>query len=140
MKHVSIALASFALIAPAATYGQSLGPSSDQSFSVQVTIPPIAESLRAAKAGAVGLWTIEGRNSGLMINLSDHVAPDANASLVIFNRQGTTAQTVHLLNAPGHLAPSVTKPSVAGGLVERWFDLGRLPRDTETVTVVIADI
>ena len=44
--------------------------SSSGSVSVSVYIPPLRAALAAAQEGAVGLWTISGRNNGLMIQLN----------------------------------------------------------------------
>ena len=125
MKHVSIALASFALIAPAAAYGQSLGPSSDQSFSVQVTIPPIAESLRAAREGAVGLWTVTDNENALMIKTPDLLVAGEGAEATIYHGQ---AMLFSLVSETGNgLKISMNGATTDNGLRRASYTVSAMP-------------
>lgn len=84
-----IALAAVMLVSATAAYandGAVSQSSSTGSVTVSVYIPPIGASLRAAQEGAVGLWSVSGRNSGLLLKLHDDDTGAGYSAVSVYSR------------------------------------------------------
>lgn len=70
LHHIALLLAGISWASGAQADEGALSPSSSSgSVTISVYILPLGAALAAHKDGAVGLWSVSGRNSGLMIKL-----------------------------------------------------------------------
>jgi len=83
------------------------------SFSVSVTLPPIAAGLQAQSEGAVGLNSLDQPGQGLMVRSPDQIAPGDQGQLQVFTLQGRSV-TVRVADGGPAGAPS-TLASVQPG-------------------------
>lgn len=60
--------------------------SSSGTVTVSVYIPPIGASLRAAQEGAVGLWSVSGRNNGLLLKLHQDQTGAGYSAVSVYSR------------------------------------------------------
>lgn len=104
--------------APASANAGELSFSSNGSSTFQVYIPPIAASLRAAGSGAAGVWTVKGRDGGLMIGLNRD--GDGFGSVTLFSR--TSVGVALSWGTPGDsINPGATAD--VGGLNRTTYDV-----------------
>lgn len=105
-----IMLGMLGLAAPAAADTGELSFSSSGTTAFQLYIPPIAASLRAAATGAAGIWTVKGRDGGLMIGLNRE--GDGFGSVTLFSR--TTVGVELSWGAPGENSSAHAVTDIGG--------------------------
>lgn len=134
MLRISIiiaAVASASLAAPAAAETGQMGSSSSASSTFRVYIPPLAASLQAAENGAVGLWTVEGREQGLLISL-DRDESRSPKSVTVYSRRADGIE----FRWSG--ARNASRPVVAGdfnGLSRKTFSMPQTASPVEVFTL-----
>lgn len=60
--------------------------SSSGSVTVSVYIPPIGATLRAVAEGAVGIWSVSGRNNGLLLKLHETDPGAGYSAITVYSR------------------------------------------------------
>ena len=75
------------------------------SFTITVTIPPIAAGIQAVNAGAVGLSTLDQPGGGLLVSTPDQVRPGSSSKFDVFSLNGT-AVTARVADGGPSGAPS----------------------------------
>ncbi|HMN52589.1 MAG TPA: hypothetical protein PKC32_00200 [Sphingopyxis sp.] len=123
-----VALAAIAVPANAAS-GDLSSNSSSGSVTFTVIIPPLGPAIRAANAGAVGLWTIADANEGLMIRVNDQ---GAKPTLSLFHREG--AEVLVSLSGQGSRA-SLLQSANDGGLESEHYGLAGLQAGVNVFTI-----
>lgn len=131
---VKIATPFFVALAAAATpahasSGELSSNSSSGSVTFTVVIPPLGAAIRAANAGAVGLWTIADANDGLMIKVDDQ---GGKPTLSVFHREG--ADLSISLSAQGSRA-SLLQSGNDGGLESEHYGLDGLQAGVNIFTI-----
>jgi hypothetical protein len=66
----------------------ALAGGTSDSFSISVTLPPIAAALQAQAQGAVGLSTLDQPGGGLMVRAPDALAQGTPGTLDVFTLKG----------------------------------------------------
>ena len=116
---LALAVGSVPCFAAAATSG---------SFSITVTIPPIAAGLQAVSQGAVGLSTLDQPGGGLLVATPDQVSQGSSGKFEVFGLDGTpvTARVADSgpAGTPSKLATvSQTATTQLNGMVQTSFSV-----------------
>ena len=110
-----------------------LSPSSSSgSVSVSVYRPPIGGALAASQEGAVGLWSVSGRNSGLMIRLHRASSGDGYEAISVYSREEVGVVAEWGLDHGGRVEPMAEK---AGGLNKTTYAVPPGPYPVRTLTI-----
>lgn len=112
--------------------GGTSGSSSSGSVNISVYIPPIGASLRAAQEGAVGLWSISGRNNGLMIKLNQEDTGAGYSSISVYSRAEVG---VVALWEGGETALATSPAQNLGGLNKTTYQVSASPEAVRTLTI-----
>lgn len=116
VQHAMLLLGSLVWASGAKAEDGTLSPSSSSgSVNVSVYIPPLGAALAAAKAGAIGLWSISGRNNGLMIQLHQSAAEEGYEAVSVYSRAEVGIEAAWL--AEDRLTGVITTKK-QGGLVQ----------------------
>lgn len=112
--------------------GDLSSSSSSGSVSVSVYIPPIGAALAASQEGAVGLWSVSGRNSGLMILLHRASSGDGYKAVSVYSREEVGVVADWGSGHGGRIGSIVEK---AGGFNKATYDVPTGPFPVRTLTI-----
>ncbi len=131
LKIVAAALvvAPAALAPSSALAGELSSNSSSGSINFTVIIPPLGAAIRAADAGAIGLWTITDATDGLMFKVDDQ---GKQPVLSLFHGGGSEL-TVRLSSKTG--SASLLRTGNDGGLESEHYGLAGLQAGINVVTL-----
>lgn len=112
--------------------GSASGNSSSGSVNVSVYIPPIGATLRAAQEGAVGLWSVSGRNNGLLLKLNQEDSGLGYSSISVYSR----AEVGVVAHWEGGETALATAPAQdLGGLNKTTYRLSASPAAVRKLTI-----
>ena len=115
-----------------ANEGAASSSSSSGSVNISVYIPPIGATLRAAQEGAVGLWSVSGRNNGLLLKLNEEDTGTGYSSISVYSR----AEVGVVAHWEGGEAALATAPAQnLGGLNKTTYRVSASPAAVRTLTI-----
>jgi hypothetical protein len=119
-------------------FGQDLENSASGSMTISVTIAPFGAAFAAASEGAIGAWSVSGKNDGVMLSAPEMITADRANTISIFTNSNA-AVAITPLDQRAKI--SLQSTSDFKGLNRQDFTLrARETSDTSPLSVLISTI
>jgi hypothetical protein len=110
--------------------GNASTSSSSGSVNFTVYIPPLGAAIAAARDGAIGLWSISGRNNGLLLQLQETADGQGYTGVSVLSRAEVGVEAGWMAQGNG----MVETGQNAGGLKRATF---AVPADSAPVQTLL---
>lgn len=122
----------------APAFAQDLGESASGSMTISVTIAPFGAASAAANEGAVGAWSVSGKNDGVMLSAPQMIAADRADTISVFTNSDAAVSITPL---DERAKVSLRATSDFKGLNRQDFTLrARKTSDAKPFSVLISTI